>query len=79
MTNELMLREAIKKCGFKMQFVAKSVGLSYPGFLNKMTGRSEFNAPEIMKLCKLLNLERNEMDAIFFVEKVDETSTKEGE
>lgn len=75
MTNEALLRSKIKKSGYKMQFIAESIGLTYQGFFNKLTGKYEFNAREIVNLCKLLNISSTERDRIFFAKQVDKTST----
>lgn len=66
MTNEALLREEIKGKGLKMGFIAEALGISYQCFLNKIGGKSEFNAKEISKLTNLLNLEVEKRDAIFF-------------
>ena len=79
MTNETLLRNAIARNGMKIKFVAERIELSYQGFLNKMTGKSEFNAKEIVNLCKLLHIERHERDNIFFAKEVDETSSRKGD
>jgi hypothetical protein len=75
MTNERLLRAKIDEHGLKLRFVAAKCGLSYQGFLNKMTNQSEFTAPEMRTLRELLGLSLDEMDAIFFASEVDKAST----
>ena len=76
MTNERLLRAKIDEHGLKLRFVAAKCGLSYQGFLNKMTNRSEFTVPEILALRELLSIEPDEVDTIFFNQQVDEISTQ---
>ena len=75
MTNEKLLRAKIDEHGLKLRFVAAKCGLSYQGFLNKITNQSEFTVPEIQALRELLNLSRDEVDEIFFAIGVDKVST----
>lgn len=76
MTDERLLRAKIDEHGLKLRFVAAKCGLSYQGFLNKMTNQSEFTAPEMRTLRELLGLSLDEMDAIFFANEVDKVSTR---
>jgi len=73
MTNLEMLREKIDGSGYKIQYIASALNLSYQGFLNKLKGLSEFGNSEISSLCKLLHLTIEEMMQIFFDDLVDET------
>lgn len=69
MTNTKTLWEEIDKCGYKLRFVAKKVGVSYQGFLNKARNKSEFKASEIQGLCDLLHLSAQQKEEIFFCNK----------
>lgn len=53
MTDTELLREKIESSGYKLQFIAKSLGLTYQGLLNKINNRSEFRASEIQALYDL--------------------------
>ncbi len=66
MTDTELLREKIENSGYKLQFIAKSLGLTYQGLLNKINNRSEFRASEIQELYDLLGLTEKERVAIFF-------------
>ena len=66
MTDTELLREKIENSGYKLQFIAKSLGLKYQGLLNKINNRSEFRASEIQALYDLLGLTEKERVAIFF-------------
>lgn len=70
MTNTEALKQKIDESGYKMQFVAKQIGVSNQAFYNKIGNKTEFLASEIMKLSKLLQLDDDERNAIFFVERV---------
>ena len=65
------LKEAIKKSGYRMDFLAKSLGLSYQGFYNKVNAETDFRISEIKCLCDLLKLSDTEMCKIFFDKQVD--------
>lgn len=65
MTDTELLREKIENSGYKLQFIAKSLGLTYQGLLNKINNRSEFRASEIQALYDLLGLTEKERVAIF--------------
>lgn len=50
MTNTELLREKIDQSGYKLRFIAKKIGITYQGLLNKINNRSEFRANEIQAL-----------------------------
>lgn len=66
MTNTELLREKIDKSGYKLTFVAQKLNLSYQGLLNKINNKSDFTAPEIMALKKLLDISGEDCEKIFF-------------
>lgn len=66
MTNTELLREKLDKSGYKLTFVAQQLDLSYQGFLNKVSNKSDFTAPEIAKLKELLHLSAQDCNDIFF-------------
>ena len=69
MTDEAELRKRIDERGLKLKFIAGVCGLSYQGFLNKLTNASEFTASEILKLRELLGLSAEDAEGIFFIRK----------
>ena len=71
MTNTAKLKGAITAAGFTQDDVAKRLNISATAFNNKVTGKSEFKASEIIALKRLLNLTWDEVEEIFFAEKVD--------
>ncbi len=66
MANTKKLNNAIQSKGLKLEFVAKSIGISIGSMSNKMNGKTDFKLPEVQKLIKLLNLSIEEANDIFF-------------
>ncbi len=75
MTNTELLRKKIDDSGYKLVFLAEKCGLTYNGLLKKLKGETEFKAPEMAVLKDQLNLDADDMEAIFFAGDVDKTST----
>ena len=71
MTNQKLLRMKIAASGLKMNYIAEQLGLSRAGLCNKISGKTQFVAGEIKKLCELLNIDLDEMREIFFACEVD--------
>ena len=65
MTNTELLEKVIANSGYKKQFLASKIGLSYQGLLNKVQNKQDFRAKEIMILCKLLRISSELKEAIF--------------
>lgn len=66
MTDTNALKAIIKQSGLKKKFICEKIGLSMPGFLNKLNNESDFRQSEIKKLCEVLNLDASQRDLIFF-------------
>lgn len=66
MTNTEALREAIKRSGYRIYYIAENLGLTYTGLQKKVNGETEFKATEISKLSEMLKLSVAERDRIFF-------------
>lgn len=71
MTNTDLLREKITESGMTITYIARALGITREGFYNKLSGKTEFNAPEIEELKNLLRLTREERDNIFFAKIVN--------
>lgn len=72
MTDEKRLREVIEERGLKLKYVAEKLGLSYYGFLLKLTNKQEFKTSEVVILCELLEIKSlTEREKIFFARKDD--------
>lgn len=72
MTNTRLLREKIDKSGYKMGYIASRIGITPQGFYLKLNNTHQFKAAEIQMLCKLLDIDSEEMKAIFFATEVAE-------
>jgi hypothetical protein len=66
MTNTTLLEDYIQKSGYKKGFIAKQLGLTSYGFTLKVNNKSEIKANEMTILCKLLNINAKDKEAIFF-------------
>lgn len=70
MTNYELLKEKIKDSGMTMVAIARKSGILRETLYNRLNGKGEFNASEMVALSKTLNLSNTERDAIFFGETV---------
>ena len=62
----------IESSGYKLEFIAKKIGLSRQGFHLKRVGQTEFNVSEINILCQLLGIDSpEERNDVFFNQSVD--------
>ena len=80
MTNTVLLRDWIKKSGYKLSFIADSIHLSTYGLQRKIENVSEFKTSEVDGLCKLLHIDSlDEKERVFFAQKDDLKSPSEKE
>lgn len=75
MTNTKLLRKYINASGYKLQYIAKQLDITYAGLLKKINNETEFKASEIQILCDLLNINVEDRENIFFAPVVDKIST----
>lgn len=66
MTDTKLLAEAIGNSGYKIKYLAEKMEISRQVLSNKIHGRSEFRSDEIVKLSRLLNINIEERERIFF-------------
>ena len=71
MTNTTLLKKKIDTSGYKVIFLAEKVGLTPQGFYKKLKDGSEWTFSQVMILRDLLHLTNEEVDSIFFNEKVE--------
>lgn len=64
--NEMELRGEMVKHGFTMAKLAEAIGIGKKAMWNKLTGKSDFKQSEIKKICSVLNLDNDQIIAIFF-------------
>lgn len=60
------LNSFIDESGLKKNKIADYIGLTPYGLSQKLKGKTEFKASEIVKISRILNLNKKERDAIFF-------------
>lgn len=69
MTNTKLLNELIQQSGLKKVYIADKLGVTPVGLHNLITGKSEFKASQINKMCDLLGIDDLETkEAVFFAE-----------
>ena len=75
MVNSAKLQGRIVEKGYKLGSFAAAMGVSHVTLRKKMDGIREFTARDIIKICELLDISRNEMPDYFFAQMVDKTAT----
>lgn len=71
MTNTLKLKAVILEKGFTQEQIAEMLGMTIATFNYKVNNKSEFKASEIKKLGEILHLTAEEVNTIFFADKVE--------
>lgn len=71
MTDFVLLKSKISESGMTMMAIAKSCNMLRETLYNRLKGKGEFSASEIMALTETLHMSKEERDAIFFNEKVE--------
>ena len=66
MSDIALLKERISDSGMTMVSVAKRAGIGRVTLYNRLNGKGEFTAPEIIGLKKALNLSQTDWKKIFF-------------
>jgi hypothetical protein len=65
LTDTKRLEEIIASKGLKSSYIAEKLGISYPSFWGKMTGKRQFKVSEIGTLKEILGLTKAETYDIF--------------
>ena len=77
MTDTKLLNEYIDRSGLKINYIAKYLGRSRYGFMQKRDNINEFLPSEIEKLCFLLKIDSlEERNRIFFANQVSLNATE---
>lgn len=72
MTDTVLLKDRIRKSGYKIGYLAEQMGLSRQGLYHKINDKHEFTTGEVQKLCELLGIDSlEERSKIFFATEVD--------
>lgn len=70
MTDFELLREKMTDSGMTVTAIARKSGILRETLYNRLNGKSEFSASEIVSLTNVLHMSKEERDEIFFGEKV---------
>lgn len=65
MTDIDLLKEKIKDSGLKIVFIAEKTGILRETLYNRLNGKGEFTASEIVALSDVLRLNKADRDKIF--------------
>lgn len=71
MTNTAKLKAKIVEKGMVQEEIAQALGMTIATFNYKVNNKREFKASEIKKLSEHLSLTAEEVNTIFFAEKVE--------
>ena len=71
MVNLKRLRTKIEDSGMTMVAISKKTGISRETLYNRLNGKGEVTASEMMALSETLHLSNNERDEIFFAAVVE--------
>ncbi len=69
MFNDKKFMEIVKEKGVKLSFIASQIGITNQGFINKRKNLREFKAKEIAIISNCLNLNKTQINDIFFDDK----------
>ena len=69
--NSFLLKEKIKESGMTIKAIAEKTGILRETLYNKISGKSEFTASEIVKLSDVLRLSKEDRDYIFLNKKLN--------
>ena len=67
MVNELKLRKLISERGYKMKYIAETLGLSSMGFRLKLTNKSDFTVNEAYKIAEILDIRGYPLESEIFL------------
>lgn len=76
MINLELLQNRIDDSGMKITAIAEKSGILRATLYNRMAGKGDFTAREIVGLTKALNLTKKERDEIFFANQVELNATQ---
>lgn len=71
MTNSAKLKGKMVESGLNQTRIAEQLGMTIASFNYKVNNKTEFKASEIKKLSEILHLTNDDVNAIFFADKVE--------
>lgn len=75
--NYELLKAFLAEKGMKQRFVAQGIGVSDKRMHDLLNG-GRWKLPEVIAVCKLLNLTKRQRDEIFFADMLSDRSTTKG-
>lgn len=70
-----LLNEKIRNSGMTIVSIATKTGILRETLYNRLSGKTEFKASEILRISKVLNLSEVDRERIFFTELCELNST----
>lgn len=67
MTNTELLKDIITTSGYKLEYIAKEIGLTRFGLYSKLRDGSEFKPSQVTKLCEMLKIDEEKRKEIFLI------------
>ena len=67
------LKELIQDDGYTLKQFSKMISISYYSLYKNLRNIVPFTQTEIMRICKILNINPSEVTIYFFTEKVEKT------
>lgn len=71
MTNSAKLKGKMVESNLNQTWIAEQLGMTLATFNYKVNNKTEFKASEIKKLSEILHLTYDEVNTIFFADKVE--------
>ena len=71
MTNSEMFRKKVEDCGITYTYLAKKIGITRESLYKKLRNETEFKASEISNVAVILRLSQDEINKIFFAQRVN--------
>lgn len=65
----------MKECGYTQGKLAQALGISLGTMSQKLNNKANFYHPEMQRICELLSIPGEDIQAIFFTLEVEKNST----
>ena len=75
MTNEVLLKMALVRSKMTVVALCEKCGFSTAYFYKVLRGEQDFRTSEVRSICDCLNIEKDEMNSIFFSNGVAKSAT----
>ena len=61
--------QRMRKCGYTQRKLASAIGITEEQFCKKLAGQYDFKQSEILRICAVLDISRENIGRYFFTEK----------